>query len=192
MACDRFAEQPAGVERIAVCGGNDADFTLRNHRRLRHGNAEQVWMDGPQARRQRAQLDAFHTALFDERDRVLEVVVCVLRAIGSEDAPRRHRFTVNGFDDAHLVGTDLDQRHLANYAFKRKLDQVQPRLEHVGLNADLAFGSDNSSGRHFCAKVAPLFDRDFACADVHEDAVHDDEERDEEDKSSEHDWNDRC
>src|SRR5688572_24744729 len=38
------------------------------------------------------------------------------------------------------------------------------------------FGGDNSSGRHFGAEVAPFLDRDFACADVHEDAVYDDEE----------------
>jgi hypothetical protein len=65
-------------------------------------------MYGPETRRQCSQLNTFHAATFDERDRVLEVVMSVLRAVGCEDATRRHRLAVNSFDDSHLVGADLD------------------------------------------------------------------------------------
>src|SRR5215213_3511527 len=185
---DRFSEQAAGIEWIAVSGGHDADFTLRDHGRFRHGNAEQVRMDGPQSGRQGAELNALDAAAFDERYRVLEVVVRILRAVGSKDAARRHRLAVDRLDDSHLIGADLDQRHFPHDFFKRKLDQVQAGLEHVGLNADFAFGGDYASRRHFGAEVAPFLDGDFARAYVHEDAIHDDEERDQENEEAEEDW----
>src|SRR5581483_3132210 len=122
-------------------------------------------MYGPQSRRQRAQLNAFHAALFYERNRILKVVVRVLRAVGREDAARRHRFTVDCFDDTEFVWSNLNQRHFADDSLKRKLDQMQARLEHLGLDADLAFGSDDASWRHSPAEVAPLLDRYFARAD---------------------------
>src|ERR1043165_5102644 len=133
-------------------------------------------MYGPQSRRQRAQLDAFYASLFDERDRILKVVVRVLRAIGCEDAARRDRFTVDCFDDAEFVWPNLDERHFAHHSFKRKLDQVQAGFEHVGLDADLTFGSDDASRGHLRADVTSLFDRDFARTNVDEDALDDDEE----------------
>src|SRR5688572_33482782 len=125
-------------------------------------------MDGPEAWRQRSQLDALNAAAFDERDRILEVVMRVLRAVGSKDAARRHRLAVHGFDDSEFVGADLDQRHLAHDSFKRKLDQVQTGLEHVRLNADFALRRDYASGRHFGAEVTSFLDGDFACAYVDE------------------------
>ena len=131
---------------------------------------------GHRARRQRTQLNTFHAAAFDERDRILEVVMCILRAVWREDAARRHRLTVDRFDNSHFVGANLDQRHFAHDFFKRKLDQVQAGFQHVGLNTNFAFSGYHSSRRHFCAEVSSFFDRDFARADVDEDALHDDEE----------------
>src|ERR1041385_4691166 len=142
-------------------------------------------MDGPETRRQCAELNTFYTALFDERDRILEVVVSILRAIRCEDPAGRHRFTVNRFDHAHLISANLDQRNFAYDFLKRKLDQMQTRLQHVGLNADFAFRGYHSSRRHFCAHVPSFFDSDFSCADVHEDPVHDYEEDDQENDCSE-------
>src|SRR5690349_7425588 len=109
MVGNRFAEQTDGIERIAVRSRDDTDFTLRDYRRFRDRNTEGVGVNGPQSRRQRAQLNAFDAALHDERDRVLEIVVRVLRAIGREDASWRHRFAVHGFNDAELVWSNLDQ-----------------------------------------------------------------------------------
>src|SRR5437868_12604227 len=142
-------------------------------------------MDRPQSRRQRAQLNTFHAAAFDKRDRILEVVVRILRTIGCEDATWRHWFTIDRFDDAHFVSADLDQWNLAHNFFKRKLDQVQAGLQHVSLNADFAFSGHYSSGRHLCSKVSSFLDRDFARADVDENTFDNDEEENEEDKRSE-------
>ena len=71
-------------------------------------------MNGPQSRRQSAQLNAFDAALLDESDRVLKIVVSVLGAIGRKDSAGGHRLAVDRFDDAQFVGADLDQRHLAH------------------------------------------------------------------------------
>src|SRR5690349_8714978 len=125
-------------------------------------------MDGPQTRRQCPQLNAFYAAAFDERDRILEVVVSILSAVRREDATWRHRLAVNGFDNAHFIGADLDQRHFAYDFLKRKLDQVQAGLQNVSLNTDFAFGRHYSSRGHSCTDVPSFFDRDFACANVHE------------------------
>src|SRR5688572_2946652 len=135
-------------------------------------------MYGPESRRQRTQLNTLNATLFDERDWILEVVVGVLRAVGCEDASGRHRFTVNCFNDAEFVWSNLNERHFANYPFKRKLDQVQSGLEHVGLNTDFAFGGDDAARRHLGADISSLLDRDFAGADVNEDALHEHEEQD--------------
>ena len=104
VAVDRLAEQTAGVERRAVGGRHDADLALRDDCRLGDRDAEQVRMNRPQSRRQRAQLYALDAALFDKGDRVLKVVVRVLRAVGREDSARRHRLAVDRFDHADLVG----------------------------------------------------------------------------------------
>src|SRR6185369_10839512 len=149
-------------------------------------------MVGPETRRQCAELNTFYTALFDERDRILEVVVSILRAIRCEDPAGRHRFTVNRFDHAHLISANLDQRNFAYDFLKRKLDQMQTRLQHVGLNTDFAFRGYHSSRRHFRAQVPSFFDCDFSCPDVHEDAVHDYEEDDQKNDYSEEQRYDRC
>ena len=57
-------------------------------------------MYGPKSGRQSAQLNTFYSATLDERDWVLKVIVCILRAVGSEDTARRHWFTVNRFNDS--------------------------------------------------------------------------------------------
>src|SRR5215213_4432651 len=135
-------------------------------------------MYGPQTRWNRAELNTFHTALFDKRDRILEVVMSVLCAIRREDATRRHRLAVDRFDHAHFIRADLDQRDFAYDSFKRKLDEMQARFQHVGLNTDFAFRGHHSSRRHFCAQVPSFLDCDFSCTDVYEDPVHDYEEDD--------------
>ena len=43
-------------------------------------------MDGPQTRRQSAQLNAFDAALFDEGNRILKIVVRILGAIERKDS----------------------------------------------------------------------------------------------------------
>ena len=75
----------------------------------------------PQAEKK---LDAFDAALFDEGNRILKIVVSVLRAVRSKNSSRQHRLAVNGFHNSHLVGANLKQRHLSNYSLKRILDQV--------------------------------------------------------------------
>ena len=57
--------------------------------------------------------------------------------------------TVDGFDDAQLVGADFNQGNFAHDFLKRKLDEMQARLQYVSLNTDFTFGSDHSSRRHF-------------------------------------------
>src|SRR6478672_5753697 len=135
-------------------------------------------MYGPETRRDRAELNTFHAALFDKRDRILEVVVSILCAVRREDATGRHRFAVNGFNDAHLIGANLDQGDFAYDFFKGKLNEVQAWLQHVGLNTDLAFCGYHSSRGHFPAQIPSFFDRDFSCTDVYEDSGHDYEEDD--------------
>ena len=47
---------------------------------------------------------------------------------------------------------------------------MQAGLEHVSLNADLALSGDDAARRHAPAEIAPFLDRNFARADVDEDA----------------------
>jgi hypothetical protein len=56
---------------------------------------------------------------------------------------------------------------------------MQSGFEHVSLNADFAFGCDDSAGRHSASKIAPLFYCDLTRAHVHEDAS---DERDEQEQ----------
>src|SRR4030095_16243352 len=98
-------------------------------------------MYGPKSRRKRAQLNAFHSTLFQKRNRILEVIVCILRAVRREDVTWRHWFTVNGFDDSQLVGADLDQVHFASdNSLKRIFDHMQSGFQYVGLNTDFTCG----------------------------------------------------
>src|SRR6185436_3785457 len=168
-------KQTARIKWCAVSGNNYANLTLRNDRCLRHRNAKQIGVNRPQARWQRPQLNALYAALFDERDRILKVVVGVLRAVKCEDSSWQHRLAIDGFNHAQFIGANFDQRHLAYDFLKGKFDQVQTGLKHVGLDADLPFSGDNSSGRHSLAEVAPFFDSDFARTDVYEDAPQDNE-----------------
>src|SRR5215213_6317994 len=179
VTVDGLAVQAAGVERVAVRRGEDADLARRNHRRLRDGDAEQVRVYRPEPRRERPQLYALDAAALDEGDGVLEVVVGVLRAVEREVASGLHRLAVNRLDDAQLVRPHLDERHLAYDFLEGPLDEVQAGLEHVGLYADLALGGDDAARRHLRAEVAPLFDRYLARADVDEPAAHDGHEDDE-------------
>src|SRR5437764_3909486 len=95
-------------------------------------------MDGPKARRQSAELNAFDPALFDESDWILKVVVRVLCAIGGEDSTRHHWLAIDCFDDSQFVSADFDQRHFADDTLERVLDYVEARLQHLCLNTDLA------------------------------------------------------
>src|SRR6185503_11684702 len=149
-------------------------------------------MDGPESGRKRTQLDAFHPTSFDERNRILKVVMRVLSAIGCEDTTRRHRFAVYRFYDPHLIGADFDQRHFTHDFFKRKLDKVQPWLQYVRLNTDFAFGSHHSSRRHFCSLVSSFLDRNFTRVDVDENAPHDDEEENQKNEDADEQRQHRC
>src|SRR5215207_2828112 len=150
-------------------------------------------MYGPKSGRNCAQLNAFYSASLDKCDRVLEVVMSVLRAVGSEDASRRHRFAVNRFNDSHFVGADLNQRHFAHDFLEWKLDEVQARLQYVRLNTNFTFGRHHSSRRHLCSEVSSFFDRDLTRADVYENTFHHNEEEDKENKGAkqngQHRWN---
>ena len=187
MILDRFGEQAARIKRRTVGRRDDTNLALRNDRCLPNRNTKEIRMDGPQARRQGPQLDAFDAALFDEGNRVLKIVVGVLRAVGREDSARRHWFAVDCFDNAEFVGADLDQRHLAHDALERILDQMQAGLEHFCLNANFAFGGHHSSRRHAASQIAPLFDRNFARADVDEDAPQNYEQHDQKNENNNHD-----
>ncbi len=76
-------------------------------------------MNRPFSRRQSSQLNAFHAALFDKRNRVLKIVVRVLRSVGRENRAGLHRFAVNRFDHAEFVRADFDERHFLNDALNR-------------------------------------------------------------------------
>src|SRR5689334_4393714 len=149
-------------------------------------------MYGPKSRRQCAQLNSFYAAAFDKRDRILEVVVSILRAIGRENSARRHWLAVDSFDDAQLVGADFNQGHFAHDFLKRKLDEMQSGLQHVCLNTDFAFRSYDSSGRHFFTQVPSFLDRDFARTDVHEVTLGNDEHHDQSSDADEEPGQHRC
>src|SRR6185295_19198311 len=146
MIVDRFRKQPARVELRAISRGDDPDLSVRDHRRFCYRDSKQVRVNRPKTRRQRAKLNAFDSAAFDECDGILKIVVRVLRAIGCEDSTGRHRLPVDGFDYAHLIGSDLDQWEFPDDFLEGPFDQVQAGFEHVGLYADLAFGSDDAAG----------------------------------------------
>ena len=79
-------------------------------------------MDGPKARRQSAELNAFDATLFDEGDWILKVVVRVLCAIGGKDSAWHHWLAIDCFDYSQLVSADFNQRHFAHNALERVLD----------------------------------------------------------------------
>src|SRR5204862_8026406 len=118
-------------------------------------------MNRPQAGRQRAKLYAFDAAAFDEGNRVLKIIVRVLRAVWSKVSACGQRLAVNRFDDAEFVRADLDQRNFTHHALERPLDQMKARLQDISLNADLTFSCDHSSGRHLRAEIAPLLNRNL-------------------------------
>src|ERR1043166_3617290 len=128
MVLDRLAVEPSLIQRSAVGSGNDTDLCRRDDRGRSDRNAEKIRMYGPFTRRQRAKLNALDTALLDERDRVLKVIVRILRPIGSKYAAHRHRLAVDRVDHAELIGTDLDQRHLLDDAFDRVHHKMKPRF----------------------------------------------------------------
>src|SRR5262245_41852628 len=130
-------------------------------------------MNGPEPWWQCAKLNPLDTTALDECDGVLKVIVRVLRPVGGKDAAWRHRFAVNGFNYSHLVRTYLDQRELANDLLEGPLDQVKARFQHVGLNADFAFGRNHAARRHLRAKIPPLFDCNLTRPDVHKNPTRD-------------------
>ena len=79
-------------------------------------------MNGPETRRQRAQLNAFDATLLQKRDWILKVVVRVLRAIGGINSSRRHGIAVDGFDHAEFIRSNFDQRHFPHYLLEWILD----------------------------------------------------------------------
>jgi hypothetical protein len=134
-------------------------------------------MDGPQSRRQGAQLNSFDAALLDESDWVLKIVVSILGPVRRKDTTRKIWLSVDGFDDTHLVGPYFDQWHRpAEESFSKGVKKVQAWLEHVSLDSDFAFGSDHASRRHAAAEVTPFLDRDFARSDVNKDAPQNDQQ----------------
>src|SRR6185295_4284638 len=169
----------SGVELRAISGGDNTDFALGNHRHLGDRYAEEVRVNRPQARGQRAKLNAFDASLGYEGDRVLKVVVRVHGAIGREDATGGHWISVDGFDYTQLIGTDFDQGDFADHLLERPLDQMETRLEYFSLDADFARRSNDAAWRHPAAEVASFLDRDFAPADVHQDAGEDEYQHDE-------------
>ena len=90
----------------------------------------------------------------------------ILRAVGGKNSSWRHRLAIDRFDDAHLVGANLNQGKLADDLLEGPLDQMKSGLEHIGLYADFAFGCHDAAWRHLRAQVAALFDRDLTRADV--------------------------
>src|SRR5436853_4944431 len=122
MAFDGLCQQATRIERCAIRRRYHANLTLRDERHLRDRDAEEIRMNRPQARRQRAKLYAFDAAAFDEGNRVLKIVVRVLRAIRSEVSACGQRLAVNRFDDAKLVRADLYERHFTDDLLKRPLD----------------------------------------------------------------------
>src|SRR5262245_21619482 len=142
-------------------------------------------MNGPEPRWQSAKLNSLDPTALDECDRVLKVVVRVLRPISSKDAARRHRFTVDGFNYPHLIRAYLNQRGLANDLLEGPLDQVKTRFQHVCLNADFAFGRNHAPRRHLRAEVTPLFDCNLTRPDVHKNSTRDHQQDNERQKPDE-------
>src|SRR5215470_13039055 len=92
----------------------------------------------------------------------------VLRAVRSENVSRRHWLAVDGLDNAKLVRADLDERHFLRDALDRVLHKMKARFQDIGLDTDLALGSDNTTLRHSPAEISPLLDTDLLRADVHQ------------------------
>src|SRR6185503_17980690 len=189
MPFDRFGEKATRVELRAVCGTDYADLALRNDRGFRYRHAKQVRVNRPESRRHCPELNAFDAALRDKGNRVLEIIVRVLRAVGRKDSSGGHRLAVNGFDDAHLVRADFDQRDFAHDLLRNRIDEVETELEHSCLDADLAFDCDDATGRHLRAKVAALFDGDLSCANVDQKASQDKDEDQKRYESNYNVWN---
>ena len=66
-------------------------------------------MNRPQSRRQRAKLYAFDAAAFDEGNRVLKIVVRVLRAVRRKVPASGQRLAINSFYNTKLVRAYLNQ-----------------------------------------------------------------------------------
>jgi hypothetical protein len=69
---------------------------------------------------------------------------------------------------------------------------MQARLQHIGLDADLALSSDDASLRHPSPEIAAFFNSNFLRADVYQescDDVPDDEEPDQDQDSTDDEWN---
>src|SRR5436853_6017977 len=128
MAFNGLCQQATCIERCAIRRRYHANLTLRDERHLRDRDAEEIRMNRPQAGRQRAKLDAFDAAAFDEGNRVLKIVVRVLRAVGREVSAGGQRLAVNRFDDTEFVRADLDEWNFTHDALERPLDQMQSRL----------------------------------------------------------------
>src|SRR5207248_11742476 len=134
---------------------------------LRDRNAEEVRMNRPQSRRQGAQLNSFDATLLDEGDRVLKIVVSILRAVRRKNSSRKIWLAVDSFDDAHLVGANFDQWYRpAEKSLGERIQKVQARLEHVSLDSNFAFGGDHASRRHAAAEITPFLDRNLARSNV--------------------------
>ena len=112
-------------------------------------------------------------ALLNKGNRVLKVVMGIPGAVGSKDAAHRHRLAVYSFDDAKLVGADLNQRDLLHNAFDRVHDKVQARLQNVGLKTDLTVGRDDAALRHTAAEIPAFVDTHLFGTDIHEKSCND-------------------
>src|SRR2546426_12579260 len=108
MILNRLAKQSTRIKRSTIGCNDDPDFSLRDDRSFPDRDTEKIRMNRPQTRRQCSQLNAFDAALLDEGDRILKIVVGVLRAVKREDSSGQHWLAVNRLDNAQLVGADFD------------------------------------------------------------------------------------
>jgi hypothetical protein len=141
-------------------------------------------MDGPQSRRQSAQLNSFDAALLDESDGVLKIVVSILGPVRRKDSAGKIWLSIDGLDDTHFVSPNFDQRYgPAEESFSEGIKKVQAGLEHVSLDSDFAFGGHHASRRHAASEIASFLDRNFTRPDVHKDATQDDDQHNQQHKA---------
>src|SRR6185369_16494298 len=113
-------------------------------------------MNRPQTWRQCPQLDTFHAATLDERNRILKKIVRVLRAVRRKDLSRRIGLAVDCFNNAHLISANFDKWNFAYHLFKRPLNKMQSWFQYIRLNTYFAFGCYYSARRHLGAEVPSL------------------------------------
>ena len=175
VAFDLVRQQPARPDG-SPSRADDAHLPLRDNQRWLHRHAEQIRVDAVLARRQDVDLRPLLPAVAQESLAVLKAVMRL--DAPAEDVPGVERPPIDRFDQPHLVLGD-DQHVVLRYLVDERWQEVQPRLQHPRLHADLAAHRHDAALRQRLAEVPPLDQPHLLPADVgqhaaeqHEDQKH--------------------